>query len=134
MVVHVQTVLQTKIYEMLTGDVTLMDLVDGVFDFVPDNEAFPYVTIGLDEQSDFSTHTDNGFVGFIQIDVWSRSPGKKETKDIQNRIYELLHPNLVTLTGFKVNNFRCDLTRIEKDPDGITHHGIQRFNTLIGGL
>ena len=43
MATHVQSDLQTKIYDILTGDATLMALVsDRIYDHVPDNTDYPY--------------------------------------------------------------------------------------------
>ena len=133
MATHPQVSVQQKVYTVLTGDATLMGLIEGVYDNVPDNPLAPYVTIGDDEYSDFSSHTHDGFEGSVQIDVWSEAVGRKECKTIQNRIYTLLQNLDLAIDGFPTLNFKCGLSTVEMDPDGRTYHGVQRFDFLIGG-
>ena len=62
-------------------------MVSGVFDHVPEGQAFPYVTIGESTAADFSTKTEAGQEHTITIHAWSRERGRKETKQILARIY-----------------------------------------------
>lgn len=124
--------MQAKIYEILSSDTTLTDLA-GIYDNVPDNTKRDYVIIGDDDFSDFSSHTHDGFKGTVTLHVWSESRGKKSVKVIQNRLYELLQNVDLALSGFKTLNFKIGLNTVVKDPDGRTHHGITRFDFLLGG-
>lgn len=125
--------MQKKIYSILSGDSALSDLIQGVFDSVPDNTDRAYIVIGEDDFQDWSSHAHDGFLGDVTIHVWSEARGQKEVKTIQNRLYELLQNVDLGLTGFKTINFRLDLCEVLKDPDGRTQHGIIRFNFLLGG-
>jgi len=69
----VNTALQIKIYSLLTGNATLMNMVTGVYDIAPDNAKLPYITIGNDSLGGWDTHTSNGVEGYYQIDVWTDS-------------------------------------------------------------
>lgn len=128
-----QSLVQQRVYTLLTGSAAVNALVSNrVYDVVPDNPTYPFIIIGDDEYRDFSTHTDLGFEGFIQVDTWSQSHGKKECKEIQNAIYDVLNNIDLSLTGFKTLSLRCNLSNTDKDPDGRTIHGVQRFDFLIG--
>ena len=131
---HCQTAWQTRLYAILTGDATLMALVTGVFDFVPDQQSFPTVTIGDDVFVNWDNHSANGFQGTSTIHTWSQMPGKNEAMSIMNRIYTLLHANIdLGIPGFKTVSSRCTKNQIVVDPDGYTHHGIQVFSLMLGG-
>lgn len=131
---HVQLLLQEKIYQTLKDDRTIQELCCGVYDNVPDNSAYPYIEIGEDEYDDWSSHTHDGFDGSVWIHVWSEYPGRKEVKLIQNRIYELFHNQDMGIDNFPTVTFLQELCRNFKDPDGRTHHGVQRFDFLFGGI
>lgn len=130
MATHVNVELQERIYEILSSDSTLTD-IGPVYDTPPDNEDYPYVTIGNDTFSEFDTHTTTGFDGSIQIDTWSQAMSKLEVKKMQKRIYELLHDIDLNLPNFKTTAFRCNLQDVLDDPDGRTKHGVQRFEFLL---
>ena len=49
-----------------------------VFDAVPRGTAFPYIVIGDDKETDWSTATEQGSEHLLAVHVWSRSPGLKE--------------------------------------------------------
>lgn len=118
---------------MLKADGTLSGLVTGIYDNVPDETAEPYITIPDSKFEDSSSHTHDGFKGSITINVWSVSRGTLETKTIQNRLYELLQNLDLELAGFNTLNFRLGLNEVLKDVDGRTHHGVTRFDFLLGG-
>ena len=72
--------LQQTIFNTLDGDSTLQSLVSDVFNFVPQNTAYPYVQIGDDSLSDNSTKDLDGNIHSIVIHTWSRYRGDKEAK------------------------------------------------------
>lgn len=98
-----------------------------VFDRVPeDHPSFPFVTIGEDVLGEWDTKTVNGFDGSITIHVWSRYSGRKETKQMQQTIYDTLHNQppvgLIMLQHSSSETFL--------DPDGITYHGVSTYRVL----
>lgn len=130
---HPQNLVQTKIYDILTGDLTLMGLVVGVWDNAPDNSDYPYVEIGDDDHSDWSSHTHQGFSSDLRLHFWSQARGRKEIKDIMNRVYTLLHNIDLAIVNFPTVSFRCELNEVIIDIDGRTYHGVQRYSLLLGG-
>ena len=62
--------LQQTIFNTLDGDSTLQSLVSDVFNFVPQNTAYPYVQIGDDSLSDNSTKDLDGNIHSIVIHTW----------------------------------------------------------------
>ena len=119
------------------GRAYLSDTLVGVYDNVPqplDGGAasnFPYITIGEDDFTDWSTDTESGADVTVTIHSWSRYRGRKEIKAIQSAVYGVLHR--ATLS---VNNWyfvSCDFLTSNTlvDPDGLTRHGIQTFRILL---
>tara|TARA_Y100000996_G_scaffold98920_1_gene71200 strand:- start:202 stop:603 length:402 start_codon:yes stop_codon:yes gene_type:complete len=123
--------LQQTVFNTLDGDSTLQSLVSDVFNFVPQNTAYPYVQIGDDSLSDNSTKDLDGNIHSIVIHTWSRYRGDKEAKEIMARVYDLLHNSSLSVSGASLVNARFDTSDILTDPDGITKHGVQRFNFVI---
>src|SRR6056297_378155 len=124
--------LQTAIYTAITGNAPLMAAVDAVYDDVPDNtNTFPYVTIGEDVLNQWDTDGHLGFDASVTIHVWSRYRGRREVKQIQKLIYDVLHNGALVYSTF--DGIMCQQRSAESfaDPDGLTRHGVQVFNVLM---
>ena len=123
--------LQKTIFDALDGDSTLQSLVTDVFDFVPENTAFPYVKVGEETAVDNGTKTLQGNDHTLVIHTFSRYRGSKETKEIMSRIYALLHESSLTVSGASLVNLRFEFSDIIKENDGLTTHGLQRFRAMV---
>lgn len=131
---HPQKLIQTKLFEILNGDSDLTNLIQGVFDNVPDNQTFPYVTVGEISMSHMGGFSFDGFDGDYTIHTWSRARGRQSSQLILNRIYTLLHTTKLSLAdGFNTMVNTCELNEILLDPDGVTYHGVQRYRLMLGG-
>jgi hypothetical protein len=129
-----QFALQSTIYSALNNDNTLTSTLGaGVFDEVTEGTTYPFVAIGEDTATDFGTKTEDGGQFTINIHVWSQYTGSKETKNIMDRIHDLLHDSNLSVTGFNLVNLRFEFSDILRDPDGITRHGVMRFRAIILG-
>tara|TARA_A100001201_G_scaffold2620_1_gene6677 strand:+ start:1336 stop:1743 length:408 start_codon:yes stop_codon:yes gene_type:complete len=125
--------LQSAIYTLLSGDSTLDSLVGNnrIYDNVPQTSSYPYVVIGNEIATNQGTKTLDGIEYGIDIDVWSQYRGKKEIKNIMERIYNLLHDQDLTVSGasFVVGQVRQVATLVEAD--GITRHGILSVSIIV---
>ena len=129
-----QFALQTTIYSTLSSDNTLTNTLGaGVFDEVVENATYPFVALGEETAIDYSTKDLNGGEFTINIHVWSQYKGAKETKEIMDRIHDLLHDSSLSVSGFNLANLRFEFSDILRDPDGITRHGVMRFRAIILG-
>jgi len=106
-------------------------MISGVFDYVPDEQEYPYVEIGEDSFTSFNGHNFNGFSGETTIRCYDSNTSSLKLKQIQSRIYELLHDSSFLLDSFKKINFRCKLTTSTVDNDNITQNGIQVFEFIF---
>ena len=122
--------LQKAIYSALTNDSALMAMITGVHDHVPQDTAFPYVTIGD------STALDWRMVGVVGAEitllfhVWSRSRGRKEVKQIMVEIRRILDGANLTVPGHVLVRQRFEFSKTLLDSDGATYHGITRFKAV----
>lgn len=135
---------QKAIYEILSEDDTIIDLLgedsgtddvsSKVFDHVPDNSVYPYITLQVLPWTDRGSHTYEGLETEFQIDVWYRSPGRgtKQVQAIQKRIDELLHKRQICVYGWNTNLMRRTYIDIVTEDDNVTHNGIQRFKLFLG--
>ena len=123
--------LQKSIFNALDGDSTLQNLVTDVYDFVPENTAFPYVKVGEETSTDNGTKTLQGNEHTLVIHTFSRYRGSKEVKEIMSRIYALLHESSLSVTGASLVNLRFEFSDVIKENDGFTSHGLQRFRAVV---
>ncbi len=104
--------------------------VTGVFDFAPRDQAYPYITIGPGTAIPFDTCTDNGQESTVFVHTWSQYNGQKEVKEIMDRVYLVLQNASLAIPGHDTILCQFEFAEIMKDPDGVTHHGVQRFRVI----
>ncbi len=123
--------LQKAIYTALTGDATLMALVSGIHDYVPQDTAFPYVAIGEATAIPFDTKSFDGMEVTLTMHSWAREHGRKKVKDINAEIYRILHNQNITVANQSLILLRFDFEDTLNESDGITYHGVMRFRALL---
>jgi len=102
-----------------------------VYDAVPTDAAFPYVTIGEDTAADWSSKTTSGQDVTTTIHVWSRYKGKAEAKRIGSEVLQQLTTGPLSMTGFSADPAQLDMEEYLVDADGITQHGVLRLRLYI---
>lgn len=129
-----QFALQSAVYSRLNSDSTITTTYGAtVVDEFLLADNYPAITIGEETTIDYSTKDVYGGETTINIHIWSQYKGAKETKNIMDRIHDLLHDYSLTVTGFNLINLRFEFSDIMIDPDGITRHGVMRFRAIILG-
>ena len=123
--------LQKAVYTRLTGDATLMALITGVYDDVPEDSTYPYCVIGEESAINSGTKTVDAVEHSLSLHVWSRYRGLYEIKTIMERIYTLLHDYDLSVTDVSFINLRQEFETTIVDADGITRHGIIRFRAVV---
>jgi Protein of unknown function (DUF3168) len=126
--------MQGAIVARLKADPAVAALIAGrIYDSVPQGAVFPYVTIGPVDSVGFDPDCITGFEVAQQIDCWSRAPGFPECKKIVDAVRAALHGKEETMplssNGMTFLEHRS--TRITRDPDGLTSHGILGFEAAI---
>ena len=93
-----------------------------VWDAVPQNSAYPYVTIDsmVSATADFlsSRVTER----FVYLGVWSRNYGQAEIMGIMGQI-DAIHNSTLTLTDGRAVSVRVDSTQTVRDSDNLTYQG-----------
>jgi hypothetical protein len=120
--------LQGAIFTRLSTDTTLVTTLGAaVYDNVPSSATFPYVALGDITEVPSDTMGKTGRDITVTIHIWSRYVGMKQTKEIQNRIDELLDRWAPTVTGWNAVQMLQEFFETMRDPDGITRHGVSRY-------
>lgn len=123
---------QTVIYSALSVDAGLAALVSTrIYDNVPQDTAYPYVTIGDDTHTADNTDDELGSSVVCTIHTWSRERGMRETKLIQDAIYDALNRANLSLAGYVIVNVLSEGSDSFLDVDGLTRHGVSNFRLLI---
>ena len=131
---NVRLLLQTKIYDTIRNDADISAVVGTrVYDNVPTNPTYPFVTIGDIGSVDFGSHTHSGFECTAIVHVWARVQGRKTVQQVMNDIYNVLHEVDLGITGFATLSCRESASRVLVEEDNETHHGISEYRILLGG-
>lgn len=126
--------LQKLVVGLLTADAAVVGLLKArVFDRVPEKSLFPYVSIGPSGYVDDDAECITGGEHTLQLDIWSRSPaGFLECKQVADAVKQALHLNETgALESHALGELRVLSVRFERDPDGLTSHGIVTLQALI---
>jgi Protein of unknown function (DUF3168) len=129
---NVELELQGAIVARLRADPAVAALVAGrIYDAVPQGAVFPYVSIGPVDSVDDDADCITGLEVAQQIDCWSRATGFPECKKIVDAVRAALHDYPLALTTNALAFFQHRNTRIVRDPDGLTSHGILGFEAAV---
>ena len=123
--------LQDAVIATLTGDSGHMALVTGVYDAVPQDTVFPYESIGALQENWADGFTDGFRTGMLQLDCWSQYHGRKQCQDIQASQIALLNRVDLALATLHLVYLRLDYNDVLSDPDGLTWHGVTRYQWMI---
>lgn len=138
---------QIAIFNKLSGDSTLLTLLgttpsgaQKIFDYVPENNPFPYITMSVKPWTNRANYTHDGLECQLQISVWYqpgvggfKGRGDKQIQLIQKRVEDLLTKTNLSINGWNTLQLRRSLIDIITDPDSVTRHGIQQFKLFLGG-
>lgn len=102
-----------------------------VYDNVPPNASFPYVSWGPEQSISENADCISGFNISIQIDAWSRAVGLPEVKQIAEQVRLALHDYDPELTANALVSLQHNQTRTLRDPDGLTNHAVIEFTAFI---
>jgi len=128
-----QFALQSTLYSALNVSAITSTLSCGVYDEVIEGNSYPFITLDEETVTDYSTKNFVGAETTVNIHLWSRYKGSKETKQIMDQVHDLLHDVSLTVTGVNLINLRFEYSDILREPDGITRHGVMRFRAITLG-
>lgn len=129
--------IQQAISAKMLGDDTLMGMVTGIFDFrgIPEDQAYPYVTIGNPTETDDSTFDCAGYDTTFTLHVWSGQPGMQECQRIFARLNKLFRGQPLAVPGMDHVGTWYDYSTIGSDPDDTrVTHGPIRYRIGAGEI
>ena len=135
--------LQKALKTALAANSTLIALLaegaKSIFDDVPEEEHFPYVTVGDIQSNANETDTELGQEHIVTINTWvARSDraggtagyeGRKLARDIVSAIYDALNHASLTLSGFAFVNMLYQFSDAFRE-DEDTYRGTIRFRAV----
>jgi len=129
---NVELELQGAIVARLKADTAVAALINGrIYDSVPVGAAFPYVSIGPVDSNEDDADCIAALEVAQQIDCWSRATGFPECKKVVDAVRAALHDYSLDLATNALVFFEHRSSRVTRDPDGITSHGILGFEGVI---
>lgn len=128
--------LQKAIHARLAADTAVTAVIGGqrIYDDVPRNPTFPYLTHGASTLKDWSTGTDDGHEHVVTLHAWSRGAGRKPVHEILGAVETSLDQQALTLDGHRLINLRHEITDVRRDGDAETWHGILRLRATTEPL
>ena len=97
-----------------------------VFDAVPASVPAPYLTIGPDSVTDWSTKTGRGREHRILIGVWDDAPGRARVKDLLGQVEVAVSGLDGVHGGWRIAHALFIRSFVERDPEGWSH-GVADF-------
>ncbi|MRG53994.1 DUF3168 domain-containing protein [Phyllobacterium sp. SYP-B3895] len=123
--------LQGAIVARLKADATVSALIgQRIYDAVPATPTFPYVSFGPADEISDDVDCVTGFEITMQIDCWSRSSGFPEVKRISDAVRAALIGTDLTIADNALVYFRHNITRVFRNPDGLTSHAAISFQAF----
>lgn len=123
--------MQKAVYEKLTSSSTLMTAISGVFDQVPQDTVFPFIVISDMQANNLSNLAKGGIEHRITLDIYSREAGKKQVADIMGILENLLHNNILAVTGQTCVTMEFISNSIHLENDGWTYQGIIELRVIL---
>ena len=129
---YASAALRDAIHDALSADSALNALLGGpkIYDEVPREAGFPYVTLGEARVSDFSTGTEPGEEHQITLHAWSRQGGQREAHLISGALLQALDDAPLTLSEHRLVNLRFAVADMRREADGRTYHALVRFRAM----
>jgi len=122
---------QQALYTKLTGDGVLMDMVEGVYDAVPQQAIIPYIVIGDGQAEEVPQVQTRLSECTMALHVWTAGGGRKAALTILNRLHGLLHHGALTFTGFTLLAMRCMRAETQVDADHDRIYGMVELGLTV---
>ncbi|PSK47976.1 hypothetical protein B0E38_06453 [Streptomyces sp. 111WW2] len=123
---------QTAVYARLKDDATLTGMISGIYDYVPEDVAYPFVVIGEALETPDNRHGGFGRQTVVTLHVWSRYQGYSQALRIGARVTELLDHQPLALPGLNwiATRFEFSQTLTDSEPPGDIRHLVLRYRIV----
>ncbi|MET9396281.1 DUF3168 domain-containing protein [Kitasatospora sp. NPDC002965] len=120
---------QAAVYAALTADEQLLALASGVYDYVPEGTAYPYVVIGEAIET-----PDNRLGGFgrqtvLTLHIWSQYRGHHQGQAVGARVMAVLDHQPLAIDGLDhvSTHYEMGQTLTDPEPPGDIRHLVHRY-------
>lgn len=114
--------LQQAVYSKAVADTALMALVTGVFDEVPETQAFPYVSFGAVTEVVDDSHSQRGLTVNLTLHIWSKYRGAREATGIFVALDAALDRRPLAVAGYTDVSIAHQQHQMLRDPDPDIRH------------
>lgn len=124
--------LRAAVHAALSSDAALSAVLGSakIYDEVPRNAAFPYVTLGEARLTDASGDDAPTQEHQLALHAWSRHGGHREAHVIAGTLLQALDDAPLTVAGHRLVNLRFAIAEIRRESDGRTYHAVVRFRAV----
>lgn len=119
--------LRSAVYGLLSGDATLLGLVNGVYEYRGATMAYPYVYLDVMQAQEWGKMVSRGADITFTIQVSTRDKDSSACGNILARLQTLLHHASPTVTGHTLHYIRWLETRLSESRRPATFEGNSRF-------
>ena len=123
--------LRKAIITALNAHAPLMAIVTKVYDDVPPNAVFPYVSWGPEQWINDDADCQEALEGSLQIDVWSKEIGYRQCSEITDAVRKALNHAPITLADNALVDLEVEQIRHMKDADERVRHGVVTIKAMV---
>lgn len=130
--------LRSVLLALWNEDIDVRALLDArIFDRVPTGARFPYVQMGETQaiNEDTGCGAEAALQIFLDVHVFSREPGFVETYEIASALRKstrnAVRAGRLEHREYEIGTVQMRDTRVLRDPDGLTSHGVVTFEAII---
>lgn len=99
---------QLSLYNALNADGVLSDLVEAIYDHIPNNAHYPCIVIGDGKQRDIANDTTLASRLELNMHAYSKGASRKPVLGILQRMHALLHHGSLLITQGSVIHIRVE--------------------------
>lgn len=125
------TAFQQALYQLLTGDLVLMALVEGVYSVVPEHTDFPYILLHMEQIQPYNVTGLEGVEITFSVSCYSQTPGQAELYAILQQTFETLQDSQPIIGGYSLVNLRFTGSQFDILNDGVTAVGSIFFRSIL---
>lgn len=113
----------------LLADDPLIDLVEGVLDWVPEKQAYPYIHMGGTVETPDNAHDRHASQTVVTLDIWSQYRGYAQALSIAARVIQALDHTPLVVVGHvhRWTRFMSMQTLTDPEPPGDIRHVPMQF-------
>lgn len=119
--------LQAALYARLSDELSVP-----VYDAVPMDTPYPYVTIDSEQSTNTSVISGRDRASrLLYLTAWSDYRGQREVKQIMSEVYAALNQRPLVLADGRAFGVRVERMSTNRDADGVTYMGsvVLKINT-----